>query len=234
MAHAMNGDVSVDPRILWSLRSIARRERRLAADARRLTEPGLRKWREFAGHLHEGDFVSLLIENNATLSPLALRALAEPLSADMGIALIRAALEGEPKLLSSSIAIFLEAAAVAFGRPELGLARRAAFEPIRPQDQRILELPSTAARVAAMVAQPLATLETYVTYVVADEIDEFLVGLAMLEFDRNAMPSLIRVADLEAGMVRFPIAFSRAATLGGEERLLALFPQGIVQRAVIL
>jgi hypothetical protein len=114
------------------------------------------------------------------------------------------------------------------------VVRRSAFEPIRAQEQRILEFPSTAARVSAMVAPPGAPLETYVGYVVADNDDEFLIGLAMLEFDRNAAPTLVRVAELEAHDVRGVGTFSRAVTLGGEDALLALLPPGMAARIVTL
>jgi hypothetical protein len=191
-------------------------------------------WRAFAGRLHEGDFVSIVVENNAAINPLALRPLDDQLSRDEGVALLEEALAGEPSLLTASTANFLEAAAVAFGRPALGPERRSAFEPIRAQEQRILELPSTAARVSAMVAAAGSPLETYVGYVVADEDDEFLVGLAMLEFDRNAAPTLVRVADLEAQNIHGAGTFTRAVTLGGEEAILALLPAGMVKRVVTL
>lgn len=220
-------------RSLWTLRSIARRERRLDPDARRLTEPGHKKWKAFAGGLHEGDFASLLIENNAALSPLALQPFARDLSEAAGARLIDQTLHEKPGLITASTASFLDAAAMAFGRQELSPARRSTFEPIR-QDQRIVELPSTAARVAAMVAQPSAPLETYVTYVVADEDDAFLVGLAMLEFDRAAMPTIITLENLRRGAARFPTAFSRAVTLGGEEQIVEMFPAGAIQRVVTL
>jgi hypothetical protein len=225
---------TLEQRIVWTLRSIARRERRLDVDARKLTEPGLLKWAAFAGRLHEGDFVSLLIENNAALSPVALQPLKVALTATDGKAFLEEGLRAQSNLLTASTANFLEAAAVAFGRSPLSAARRSAFEPIRAQEQRILEMPSTAARVAAMVAEPLAPLETYVSYVVADNDDDFLVGLAMLEFDRTAMPSLIRISDLQNGTARLLTTFSRAATLGGEEEILALFPEGTIQRVISL
>jgi hypothetical protein len=223
-------DSSLHRRIVWTLRSSARRERDLERDDRRLTDPELRTWRAFAGRLHEGDLVSLVVENNAERNPLALRPLDRPIDASTGKALLHEALAQERHLLAASSATFLEAAATAFGRPALGEKRRAAFEPIRSFEQRILEFPSTAARVAAMVAPAGAPLETYVGYVVADEDDAFLVGLAMLEFDRNTAPTLLRAADLEARALGRTGTFSRAVSLGGDDALIALVPESVVSR----
>jgi hypothetical protein len=58
--------------VVWTLRTIARRERRRGSEARRLTEPGLLRWRAFAGsagRLHAGDLVSLALENAAAVNP---------------------------------------------------------------------------------------------------------------------------------------------------------------------
>jgi hypothetical protein len=221
-------------RVVWTLRICARRERHLAIGERFVTEAGLATWRSFAGRLHEGDLVSALIENNAVINPLALRPLAVALSRDEGLSLLDEALSSETHLLSASTATFLESAAIAFGRPPLGTERRSAFEPIRSTDQRVLELPSTAARVASTVAPAGAPLETYVGYVIADEDDSFLVGLTMLEFDRNAAPTLVHFEDLRAGTVSGAGTFSRAATLGAEEHILELLPVGMVARVVTL
>lgn len=220
--------------IVWTLRACARRDRGLPVAERRLSRAGLQLWRQFAGRLHEGDLVSLLVENNAALSPLALRPLGALLDAELGRSLLREALEAEPSLLNATSASFLESAAVAFGRPELSAGRRAAFEAIRAQDQRILELPSTAGRVTAMVAPAGAPLDTYVGYVVAEEDDRFLIGLVMLEFERTGMPTMIDTADLQRGHVIGAGSFSRAATLGGEQAIIDLFPEGLVQRVVAL
>jgi len=220
-------------RILWALRSIARREHRLDADAKRLTEPGLRTWHGFAGRLHLGDFVSLLIENDARSQPLALQPPAGDLDAETGSALVDEALRGDPGLLGASRSNFLEAAATAFGRPPLDPARRARFGDIRMGEHQILELPSTAARVAAAVADRDAPLDTYVSYVVATPDDEFLVGLAMLEFNRPFEPRLLRVTDLRAGKVP-TVGFSRTATLGGEDDLLMLLPRERLGSVIVL
>ena len=80
----------------------------------------------------------------------------------------------------------------------------------------------------------MAPLDTYVSYVIVDEEDEFLVGLAMLEFERTGMPELIKVIELKNDDVAFRTTYSRAATLGGEEEILALFPPGVIQRVVTL
>lgn len=220
--------------LLWSLRAAARRERTVDRDARRLLDPTFAHWRAFAGGLHEGDFVALLVENASLLNPLALRPLTQSLSAQAGKALLDEALNAELGLLRAPSAAFLEAAAVEFGREPLDPARRKAFEAVRLGDQRILELPSTAGRVTAAVAPAGAPLETYVGYVVADEVDLFLIGLAMLEFDRNGAPLVIRVDDLRAGKTTGIGTFTRAATLGGEEEILALLPAGTVARIVTL
>lgn len=68
-------EASLYRRILWTLRSCARRERGYDREERRLTDPELRTWRSFAGRLHEGDLVSMLVENNAERNPLAERPL---------------------------------------------------------------------------------------------------------------------------------------------------------------
>ncbi len=221
-------DQAVHRRIVWTLRSSARRERDLERGDRRLTDPELRTWRSFAGRLHAGDLVSLVVENNAERNPLALRPLNTLVDSIAGEALLQEALGQDRHLLGASSATFLEAAAIAFERQPLGEKRRAAFEPIRSYDQRILEFPSTAARVAAMVAPAGAPLETYVGYVVEDDDDAFLVGLAMLEFDRNTSPTLIRRNDLEARTFGRTGTFSRAVSLGGEDALIGLIPESIV------
>lgn len=228
-------DPVVEARIVWALRSIARREANLSDDAKRLTEPGLRTWRQLAGRLHEGDLVRLMIENDSVLYPLALRPVNLALSADQGRRLIEESLRAQRHLLTASTAVFLEAAARAFGKPALTPERRAAFGPIRPNEQRILEFPSTAARVAAAVAAPGAPLETYVSYVVDGSDDEFLVGLAMLEFDRRELPTLIRAEALRAGDTSMvTTSYARAASLGGEGDLAALFPPGAIARTIVL
>src|SRR5450755_1607732 len=66
-------------RIIWTLRVCARRDRALDVHARRLSKEGLQSWSLIAGRLHEGDFVGLLVENNAALHPLALRPLRDEL-----------------------------------------------------------------------------------------------------------------------------------------------------------
>jgi hypothetical protein len=222
-------------RIVWSLRSIARRERQLSEDARTLTEPELATWRAFAGRLHEGDLVTLLVENDAPLNPLALRPLATTIDAATGRRLIEEALRSDSSLITASTARFLEAAAVAFGKPPLTPERRSAFGPIRAMEQRILEFPSTAGRVAASVAEQDAPLERYVSYVVESDDDAYLIGLVMLEFERREMPTLIWVRDLEQGdRSSVTAAFVRAATLGGEEGIAKRFPGGAIGRLITL
>ncbi len=220
--------------IVWTLRVAARRERNIDPEARRLLDPTFSHWRAFAGGLHDGDFVKLLIENTAALNPLALRPMSESLSAAIGKSLLDEALTEQPALLRSASATFLEAAAVAFGKEPLGDDRRRMFEAVRSQEQRILELPSTAARVSSAVAAPGAPLETYVGYIVNDDVDIFLVGLTMLEFDRNASPVVAHVDDLRAGKTSGMGTFTRAASLGGEDEILALLPPGTVARVVTL
>ena len=220
-------------KIIWSIRAAARRERSRDRDTRLLLDPTLSLWKPFEGYLTPGDLVALVIENAAQLNPLAMRPLIAPPSATDGDAFILEALD-DSALLRASSANFLEAAAVAFGREPLASARRSAFEAIRLQDQRILELPSTAGRVTSAVAEAGAPLETYVAYVAADDTDRFLIGLTMLEFDRNAAPLVIDVANLEAGNSSNLGTFTRAATLGGEEHIIGLLPPGTVARVVTL
>jgi hypothetical protein len=184
--------------------------------------------------LHEGDLVSLVLENASLLNPLALQLPEAVYTAAEGRELLAEALESEPALLRCSSATFLEAAAVALGRPALASERRSEFEAVRSQDQRILEFPSTAGRVTSAVASPGTPLETYVAYVIRDADDTFLIGLTMLEFDRNAPPLLIAAQDLLAGEARGIGTFSRAVTLGGEEDLVSALPQGVVARVVTL
>ncbi len=219
--------------LLWSLRAAARRERSRDRDAWLLLDAKRSLWKPLAGELHTGDLVALVIENAAERNPLALRPLTTPLSADEGEAFLAEALS-ESSLLRASSAAFLESAAVAFSREPLATSRRSAFEAIRLQDQRILELPSTAGRVTSAVAEPGAPLETYVAYVAANDDDRFLIGLTMLEFDRNAAPLVIDVAALEAGTATNLGTFTRAASLGGEEAIVRLLPPGTVARVVTL
>ncbi len=220
-------------KIVWSIRVAARRERSRERDTRLLLDPELSLWKPFEGYLTPGDLVALVIENAAQLNPLAMRPLSAPPNAADGEALISEAL-ADAALLRASSANFLEAAAVAFGREPLSSARRSAFEAIRLGEQRILELPSTAGRVTSAVAEAGAPLETYVAYVAADDTDRFLIGLTMLEFDRNGAPLVIDVADLEVGKASNFGTFTRAATLGGEEHIINMLPPGTVARVVTL
>lgn len=215
-------------RIIWTLRSCARRERSYEAEDRRLTDPDGRTWRSFAGRLHEGDYVSMLVENNAQRNALALRPLFNSLDPETGNFLLNGALKIDRSLLNASSATFLEAASVAFGKQPLDASRRAAFDAIRATDQRILEFPSTAGRVTSMVAAPGAPLDTYVGYVVENDDDIFLVGLTMLEFDRNATPTLLWRESLERGDLSGIGTFSRGVTLGGDDDLIALIPSTLL------
>jgi hypothetical protein len=125
-------------------------------------------------------------------------------------------------------------AAVASGRPELG-QRRAKFGPIR-SEQRILEFPSTAGRVVASVAEPGEPLETFVTYVISDDDDAFIVGRVMAEFERRGVPAVVRISDLERGDASAVVTpFTKAATLVNGEPLAKLFPPGAIDdRLVVL
>jgi hypothetical protein len=233
-AEVLEFPIDIHKQLVWTLRSAARRERNLDPSTRRLLDPTRALWRDFAGRLHEGDLAALVIENAASLNPLALRPLLKAPSREEGADLLTQALQEEPSLLRCPSAAFLEAAAVAFGREPLDPRRRSTFEPVRSQDQRILELPSTAGRVTSATAAPGAPIETYVAYVVADSDDVFLIGLTMLEFDRNAAPLVISAEELRAGAVRGIGTFSRAVTLGHEEEILAKLPAGAVAKVVTL
>ncbi len=222
-----------EKQLIWSLRAAARRERSRDREAWLLLDPKRSLWKPLAGELHTGDLVALVIENAAERNPLALCPLDTPLSADEGEVCLAEALS-ESALLRASSAAFLESAAVAFGREPLSASRRSAFEAIRLQEQRILEFPSTAGRVTSAVAEPGAPLETYVAYITANDDDRFLIGLTMLEFDRNAAPLVIDVSALEAGTASNLGTFTRAASLGGEEDIVRLLPPGTVARVVTL
>lgn len=222
--------------VVWTLRTIARRERRRGSEARRLTEPDLLRWRAFAGsagRLHAGDLISLALENAAAVNPLGY-CLPVKLDEDCGEALLSEALK-DGSWVTSGVADYLEGLALAFGRSPLSPQRRAAFGPIR-FDQRILEFPSTAARVAASVAPKDAPIETYVTYVVADDVDRFIVGCAMAEFDRPLAPTLIDISALERGdRSAVTASFTKAATLVPNDPVANLFPPtAIGDRLVVL
>jgi hypothetical protein len=226
---------ALDLRIVWSLRSIGRRENRRPPESRRLTDPQLTKWLAFSGparRLHAGDFIRLLLDNDAVSSPFALQ-LSQPLPQDEAERHIAAALEPGP-WASPSTATYLESLALAFGRPELG-QRRAKFGPIR-SEQRILEFPSTAGRVVASVAEPGEPLETFVTYVISDDDDAFIVGRVMAEFERRGVPAVVRISDLERGDASAVVTpFTKAATLVNGEPLAKLFPPGAIDdRLVVL
>lgn len=222
--------------VLWTLRTIARRERRRGPEARRLTEPGLGRWRAFVGgggRLHAGDLILLALENAAAVNPLGYR-LPKKLDEEDGEAFLSEAFK-EGTWVTTGVADYLEGLALAFGRPPLSAQRRAAFGPIR-FDQRILEFPSTAARVAASVAPKDAPIETYVTYVVADDVDRFIVGCAMAEFDRPLAPTLIDIVALKRGdQSAITASFTKAATLVPNDPLANLLPPtAIGDRLVVL
>ncbi len=233
-AEVLETTIDNHKQLVWTLRSAARRERNLDPSTRRLLDPRRALWSDFAGRLHEGDLAALVIENAASLNPLALRPLPNTPTQEEGADLLAEALQEEPSLLRCPSATFLEAAAVDFGREPLDPKRRSSFEPVRSQEQRILELPSTAGRVTSATAPSGAPLETYVAYVVQDSDDLFLIGLTMLEFDRNTAPLVISAEELRAGTVRGIGTFSRAVTLGHEDEILTALPPGAVAKVVTL
>jgi hypothetical protein len=104
--------------------------------------------------LHEGDYVEAIVEDNAERSPLALRPLVKAVSAETGLVFLNEVLSQERHLLTSSTSVFLEAAAVAFGKQPLEPSRVAAFDAIRAADQRILEFPSSSLREEGLALLP--------------------------------------------------------------------------------
>ena len=182
--------------LAWTLRSIARIERR--GDLRRgarLTEPGHVKWKRMCRRLDWADFVELLHEDLAAAfphpfdlsrwekSPLPLApAVAEELIAE-------AARADESDALA-----FVRDAARALGVPLGG--NIADLPRVQPQ-HKALELPGSAGRIAlhqALTHKELSLHEQF-TFVADTDVERLLIGLVCVELRSNP-PRIIRTDEL--------------------------------------
>ena len=180
----------------WTLRSIARVERRGGLRSPRLTEPGHAKWHRMRRRLDWMDFVELLHEDLASAfphpfdlsrwesSPLA--GLTPKLAEDL---VTEAAQPDETDSVS-----FLRATARALGLP---LGGSFADLPRVQPHHKVLELPGSGGRIAFQQAQAhtdLALHEQF-TFVADTDAERLVIGVASVEL-RSNKPRIISAADL--------------------------------------
>lgn len=182
--------------LTWTLRSIARIERR--GDLRRgarLTEPGHVKWKRMCRRLDWADFVELLHEDLAAAfphpfdlsrwekSPLPLApAVAEDLIAE-------ATCPDESDALA-----FVRDAARALGLPAGG--NIADLPRVQPQ-HKVLELPGSAGRIALhqVLTHKDLSLQEVFTVVADTDVERLLIGLVCVEL-RSTPPRIVSTAEL--------------------------------------
>lgn len=179
----------------WTLRSIARIERRGGLRSPRLTEPGHAKWHRMRRRLDWMDFIELLHEDLAAAfphpfdlarfesSPLA--GLTPKLAEDL---VVEAAQLDEADSVS-----FLRTTARALGLP---LGSFADLPRVQPH-HKVLELPGSGGRIGFHQAQAhtdLALHEQF-TFVADTDAERLVIGLASVELRSNP-PRIIRADDL--------------------------------------
>ncbi len=172
--------------LLWTLRSIARIERRGDLRPPRLTEPGLIRWNRMKRKLGFVDFIALLHEDLADAFPFPFdlarwgtRPL-DMLDEHTAWSLIEAAVAED----NSAPQAFVRTAALALGLPPGG--NIAALPKVQPH-QSALELPGAAGRIAMQQALDHAVaIHDRFTFVADTEAERVVLGLAMVEVRSNA------------------------------------------------
>jgi len=178
--------MSSDYPILWTLRSIARIERKGDLRPARLTEPGLTKWNRMRRKLNFVDLIALLHEDLADSFPYPFdltRWNDDPLADldnDAAERLINQAIASD----ESSPQSFLRQAANGLGLPPSG--KIAQLPKVQPH-QSALELQGAGGRIAAQQAleHGLAIHDRF-TFVADSDLERLCVGLAIVEVRSNA------------------------------------------------
>lgn len=183
--------------LIWTLRSIARIERR--GDLRRgarLTEPGHEKWHRMRRRLDWADFVELLHEDLASAFPSPfnlmrwdnppLAALTPKLAEDLVTAAARAD-DCDP-------VAFIRDAARALGLPSGG---NIADLPRVQASHKALELPGAAGRIALqqVLTHKDLSLHEHFAFVADTDAERLLIGLVCVEL-RSNLPRIFRTAEL--------------------------------------
>jgi len=172
--------------LYWTLRAVARLERRGDLRKPRLTEPGLKKWHRMRRRLGFVDLIALLHEDLAEAFPYPFdlsRWAAEPLADlddEQAEALIQEALAED----DSSTQSFLRQAARALGLPAGGAI--AQLPKVQPHHD-VLELPGCGGRIAAQQAieHGVAIADRF-TFVAGSDAEQVCIGLAVVEVRSNA------------------------------------------------
>jgi hypothetical protein len=198
-----------DHPLYWSLRSIARIERKGDLRPPRLTEPGMIKWNRMRRRLDSLDFIAILHEDLADAFPYPFdlsRWQADPLAGlDDATAeqLLTAALAED----TSAPHAFLRQAARALGLPAGGgIAQLPKVQP----HQAALELPGSGGRIAIQqfFDHGVAVHDRF-TFVAEGDAERHCLGLAIVEMRANAPTvwSLEQAKVKLAGGARFDHVF---------------------------
>ncbi len=172
--------------LLWTLRSIARLERKGDLRPTRLTEPGLKKWHRMRRKLDFVDLIALLHEDLADAFPYPFdlgRWNDSPL-ADLDNAaaesLVREAIAED----STSSQVFLRNAAIDLVLPPSGAI--AQLPKVQPH-QSALELQGAGGRIAAQQAieHGVAVPDRF-TFIADTDAERLCIGLALVEIRANA------------------------------------------------
>lgn len=172
--------------LLWTLRSIARIERRGDLRPPRLTEPGLTRWNRMKRKLGFVDFIALLHEDLADAFPFPFdlakwgtRPL-DTLDEETARSLVESAIAED----SSAPQAFVRTAALALGLPAGG--NIAALPKVQPHHSA-LELPGAAGRIAMQQALDHGVaIHDRFTFVADTAAERVVLGLAMVEVRSNA------------------------------------------------
>jgi hypothetical protein len=178
--------MSTEHPLLWTLRSIARIERKGDLRPARLTEPGLTKWNRMRRKLDFVDLIALLHEDLADAFPVpfALPRWAKNPLAGLDDAAARALIDAALADDSSPPQVFLRNAARALELPAGG--NIANLPKVQPH-QSALELPGSGGRIALQQAldHGVAIRDRF-TFVADTDAERLSLGLAVVEVRANA------------------------------------------------
>lgn len=174
-----------DHPVLWSLRSIARLERRADLRPQRLTEPGLTKWHRMRRKLDYVDLIALLHEDLADAFPYPFdltRWSSNPL-ANLDDTAARALIDAAVAEDGSSPQAFLRNTARALELPPGGSI---AELPKVQAHQTALELPGAGGRIALQQALDYGVaIHDRFTFVADSDAERLALGLALVEVRAN-------------------------------------------------
>lgn len=182
--------------LLWTLRSIARIERRGGTRPPRLTEPGFERWERIRRKLGWKDFAALLHEDLADAFPLPfdLRGWADDpfatLSDDEAQRLIEVAAVPD----SLDAAGFLKAAAAGLKLPSTGAILDL---PRALPHQKVLELGFGRIAAAQVLSQPGLAFHDQFAFVADTQEERVMIGLCAVEAQANP-PQVFTTAALRA------------------------------------